>query len=42
MNEKQTPIPPNAGEGIQSYERVLNYQLGSEFIEKKIIGFLRS
>jgi len=25
MHEKQTPIPPNAGSGIQSFVGVLNF-----------------
>ena len=35
MHEKKTPVPPNAGSGIQSFLRVLNfYQVRSEFIQK--------
>ena len=35
MHEKKTPVPPNAGSGIQSFVEMLNfYQLGSNFIKK--------
>ena len=34
MYEKKTPVPPNAGREIQSFVGILNYQLGSKFINK--------
>jgi len=34
MHEKKTPVPPNAGREIQSFVGILNYQLGSKFINK--------
>ena len=43
MHETKTPIPPNVESGIQSCVRMLNYQLGSEFINinpKTIPGLL--
>jgi len=36
LSEIKTPVPPNAGNEIQSCVGMLNaYQLGSQFIKKK-------